>query len=447
MSASDTIVALATSAGKAALAVVRVSGPQTRAVLAGLGVKPGAPRRVKRVSFRDGAGEVFDHGLLLWFSGPRSFTGEDVAELHLHGGRAIVEAAISTAIAAGARLAEPGEFTRRAFENGKLGLDQAEAIADLIDASLRQQAKQAIRQLDGELGARYRGWRERLISPLAELEALVDFPDEGTVGDRSQALREIGRLQEELRAAAVEGSRGRSVREGYRVAIVGPPNAGKSTLFNGLVGRDAAIIADQPGTTRDVIEAVVEIGGYPVLLADTAGLRDTKDVVEGEGVRRARAWADAADRRLWVFEGQGENDGPWGDPDADWRAGDLLVVNKSDRGRELGLDLMAKAETLGLAVARASARSGDVGAVSRWLAKTVQADLSGAEFPAVTRRRHLECLTEAMACLEAVQRDWGSPELAAESMRRAAKALALIVGAVHTEDVLDRVFATFCIGK
>jgi tRNA modification GTPase len=240
-------------------------------------------------TLRDSEGAILDRALVVWFPGPRSFTGEDSAELYLHGGRFVVESVLDALISSGVRLAAPGEFSRRAFANGKLDLAQAEAIADLVDAESEAQARQALDQLRGALGARYTAWREVLIQALARLEVLVDFPDED-IGDAAVGLETslIG-LADALELAMRDGARGERVRDGYRVAIVGPPNAGKSSLFNKLVRREAAIVADAPGTTRDIIETSFDLGGYRVVLADTAGLRFTESLVEGEGVARGRA--------------------------------------------------------------------------------------------------------------------------------------------------------------
>ncbi len=281
----DTIFALATAPGRAAVAVVRISGPGSAQVLRRLSGALPSPRRAVLRRLR-GDEETLDEALILWLPGPASFTGEDSAELHLHGGRATVEAVGETLIALGLRLAEPGEFSRRAFQNGKLDLTQAEAIGDLVDAETEGQRRQALGQLEGELSARYQAWRGRLIQALARLEAAVDFPDE----DLPDALgREVGDrivvLAQELEEALADQGRGERIREGYKVALMGAPNAGKSSLLNRLAGREAAIVTDRPGTTRDVIEVPIVISGFKALLADMAGIRDTDDPVEIEGVR------------------------------------------------------------------------------------------------------------------------------------------------------------------
>lgn len=444
---NDTIAALATAPGKAAVAVVRVSGSETRLALEALGVRAGTPRRAYLRTLRGQDGAVLDRALVIWFPAPHSYTGEDSVELHLHGSRFVVGAILAALVTAGVRLAEPGEFSRRAFANGKMDLTQAEAVADLVDAESEAQARQALDQLRGDLGGRYAAWRDELIRGLARLEVLVDFPED-EVGDALAGLgASLTQLAATLEVAIRDGSRGERVREGYRVAIVGPPNAGKSSLFNRLVMREAAIVADAPGTTRDVIEARMEIEGYVVLLADTAGLRSTDSVVEAEGVRRARRWAAEAARRVWVFDGSSDDEG-WREDVAFWRMGDLCVINKADRqhGRAGGL-VGAEAEGRGLSVLSVSTRDDSVAAVNGWIAREVIAAMAGADFPATTRRRHGLALASAAAAVRRALSGLAQPELAAEDLRLAARALASVTGRIASEDVLEEVFATFCIGK
>lgn len=441
---TDTIFALATAPGRAALAVVRLSGPGAAAALTALAGKLPAPRRASLRKLRDAAGGLIDEALVLWLPGPASYTGEDSAELHLHGGQAVVEAVVDALAAAGLRLAEPGEFTRRAFQNGRLDLAQAEAVADLIDAETTAQARQALDQLGGGLSRRYDAWRELLIESLAVLEAAVDFPDEDLPEDvAARARPHLRILLGELEAALADVDRGRRVREGFRIALIGAPNAGKSSLLNALAGRDAAIVTATPGTTRDVIEVPLVLAGYKVLLADTAGVRETAEAIEAEGVRRARAWAAGADLRLWVVD-QSASGGDWREAAGLARAGDLLLLNKADLAR--GEDGRAASDTdlevLSLSVLSAA----DMAALRTWLEARVVGALSGAEFPAATRLRHAESLTEAA---ERVRRALAQPEpeLAAEDVRLAARALERVSGRVDPEAVLDRVFSSFCIGK
>lgn len=445
---ADTIFALATAAGRAAVAVVRISGPDTRRTVEALAGRAPAPRMAALRRLRHDGVEL-DEALVLRFEGPASYTGEDSAEFHVHGGLAVVEALLSALNGLGLRLAEPGEFTRRAFENGKLDLAQAEGVADLIDAETEAQRRQALGQVGGALSQRYDRWRDLLVQSLAMLEAAVDFPDEDLPEEVAERARPGLRiLADELDAALADVSRGRRVRDGYRIALVGAPNAGKSTLLNGLVERDAAIVTDTPGTTRDVIEVPLVLGGYRVLIADTAGLRETDDAIEAEGVRRARRWSEEADLRLWVVDGfhvkQVE------ELEATVRPGDWLVLNKADIAEAA---ILAEAEGRwreeGLSVFRLSARSETAVADLRaGLADHVSHALSGAEFPAATRLRHAERLSEARGYLARALSEVGlEVELAAEDVRLAARALQKITGRVDPEDVLGRVFSTFCIGK
>ena len=444
----DTIFAPATAAGRAAVAVVRVSGPATLAVVEALAGTAPKPRLAALRTLRHG-GDVLDEALVLRFEGPASYTGEDSAEFHVHGGRAVVEALLRALSDLGLRLAEPGEFTRRAFENGKLDLAQAEGVADLIDAETEAQRRQALGQLGGALGQRYDRWRDLLLKASAMLEAAVDFPDEDLPEEVAARARPALRtLSAELDAALADMTRGRRVRDGYRIALVGAPNAGKSTLLNALVERDAAIVTDTPGTTRDIIEAPLVLGGYKVLLADTAGLRETTDAIEAEGVRRARIWAEEADLRLWVVDGFHVKHATA--LESAVRAGDWLALNKADIADASHLDEAEdRWRRAGLRVVRLSARSAEtVGQLREALARHIEDALSGAEFPAATRLRHAERLAEARSYLGRALSDVGlEVELAAEDVRLAARALEKITGRVDPEDVLGRVFSTFCIGK
>jgi tRNA modification GTPase len=445
---TDTIFALATAPGRGAVAIIRISGPGAREALSAIAGRAGRPGHARVRTLRDAAGDVLDTGLTLFFSAPRSYTGEDCAELHVHGGLGVVDSVTDALLALGLRLAEPGEFTRRAFENGKLDLDQAEAVADLVDAETRNQARQALGQLEGRLGERYKTWRDLLVEALAHLEAAVDFPDEEIpAGVADQARAALERLSGDLDLALADEGRGQRVREGYRVAIVGAPNAGKSSLVNALAGRDAAIVTHIPGATRDVIEVPLVIEGYKVLLADTAGIRVSDEPIEAEGVRRARAWATAADLRLWLVD-QGGDAGAWREALDLVRAGDMLVLNKTDLAAGVDLhEARAAAAALHLETLSVSLLEGRAEALEARLAKRLRQELSGADFPAATRARHEHLLREARGSLGRALDELRDPELAAEDARLAARALARISGRVDAEDVLERVFATFCIGK
>lgn len=444
----DTIFAPATAAGRAAVAVVRVSGPATLSVVESLAGRAPKLRMAALRTLRH-AGVDLDEALVLRFEGPSSYTGEDSAEFHVHGGRAVVEVLLAALSDLGLRLAEPGEFTRRAFENGKLDLAQAEGVADLIDAETEAQRRQALGQVGGALSQRYDRWRDLLVQSLAMLEAAVDFPDEDLPEQVAERARPgLRTLSVELDAALADAERGRRVRDGFRIALVGAPNAGKSTLLNGLVEREAAIVTDTPGTTRDVIEVPLVLAGYKVLVADTAGLRETGDAIEAEGVRRARAWAEEADLRLWVVDGFHVKHAV--KLEGAVRPGDWLVLNKADIADGSALDQAeARWSGQGLKIFRLSARSAEaVSDMREALSIHVTDALSGAEFPAATRLRHAERLREARGYIGRALSEVGlEVELAAEDVRLAARALEKITGRVDPEDVLGRVFSTFCIGK
>jgi tRNA modification GTPase len=433
---TDTIFAPATAAGRSAVAVVRLSGPGTSEAVRALAGRLPAPRRATVRRLRNSGGSVIDEALVLWFPGPASYTGEDCAELHLHGGQAVVGAALEALAGIGLRLADPGEFTRRAFENGKLDLAQAEGVADLIDAETDAQRRQALEQLGGRLSAVQAEWREALTGALAMFEAAVDFPDEEVPADVAARARPIlERLIDDLDAAARDAERGARVRDGFRIALLGAPNAGKSTLMNALAGREAAIVTATPGTTRDIIEVPMVLAGYKVILADTAGIRATHDEIEAEGVRRAEAWGRAADFRIWLVDGYGD---PHPTVPPGMRKGDLILLTKRDLGEGHP----------GLPGSPFTAKSpNDVAWVKGLLEDAVVEALAGAEQPAATRLRHRELLTEASARLKQALSHEESLELAAEDVRLAARALDRITGRIDPEQVLGRIFATFCIGK
>ncbi|HLZ83153.1 MAG TPA: tRNA uridine-5-carboxymethylaminomethyl(34) synthesis GTPase MnmE [Caulobacteraceae bacterium] len=445
---TDTIFALATAAGRAAIAVVRLSGPGTGAILHALCGGALSPRTAVLRSLAGPDGDVLDRALVLWFPGPASYTGEDCGELHLHGGAAVVDGVMAALTILGARLAEAGEFTRRAFENGKLDLDQAEAVADLVNAETTGQARQAVAQLGGALGDRYKAWRRQVTTILAQLEAAVDFPDEALPADIEERARApLDALVRELDEALADGARGRQVREGYRVAVIGAPNAGKSSLFNAMLRRDAAIVTATPGTTRDVIEAPLRLGGYSVVLADMAGVRETGEPIEAEGVRRARLWATAADLRIWVADRAAADDA-WEQVTDLVRPGDLCLLNKSDLApTPAGTRAEAAARRLGLDTATVSLTRGEAEAVWEALSRRVTRDLAGVDFPATTRARHARHLAGARDHLVRAVGMLADPELAAEDVRMAARRLRMVTGEIGVEDVLGEVFATFCIGK
>ena len=436
---NDTIFALASGAGRAAVAVVRLSGAGTGDAVRRLAGSLPAPRMAvaRRLRHPD-TGETLDRALVLWFPGPRSYTGEDCAELHLHGGPAVIAGVAEALVAAGARPAEAGEFTRRAFTHGKMDLTAAEGIADLIAAETAAQRRQALRQAEGGMAALYGGWTGRLTGLLARQEAAIEFETEDLPPDLDAAVgRGAAALRAEMEAHLADGGRGEKLREGLVAAILGAPNTGKSSLLNALVGRDAAIVSARAGTTRDVVEARLDLGGVPVTLADTAGLREASDEIEAEGVRRALLRADSADLRLLVFAADRA-------PDADTLAlvapGALVVMNKTDLGS-------APAEIGGVTPIPVSVRTGDGLAALRDRLTAAAADLARPETATpLTRSRHRAALREALACLAELDAA-GLPELRAECLRAATAALGRITGQVGVEAVLDAVFGEFCIGK
>lgn len=460
---TDTIIALASGAGRAGVAVIRISGPSSAGLLRGL-TRPGGgnvsretslpePRKATTRNLHDDQGEFLDEVLVLWMPGPKSYTGEDVVELHVHGGPAVIEAVVGAALKTRlCRVAEPGEFTRRAFDAGRIDLTQAEAIGDLIDAETEGQRRQAGRLYQGEAARVFEGWRGLLVSAMAALEASIDFPDESDIPGEIDlaALEPIEALAVELEHALGDAGRLRSVREGFRIAILGPPNAGKSSLMNRLARREAAIVSPIAGTTRDVVEVRLVLAGYPVWVADTAGLREASDVIEAEGVRRALERAEEADLRIWVSDAADSvSRETSGSPErlrlGEVRAGDLKVLNKAD------LISAAPAEAGGEGVFVVSARSGagfDV--LERRLSQAVRERLETDEAPLVTRARHRELVEEALAAvergLEGARIGIGA-ELVSEDLRLAARCLGRITGAIDAEDLLDRIFSQFCVGK
>ncbi len=433
----NTIFAVASGAGRGAIAVLRVSGRQTGSVLTRLCGGCPAPRHAALRRLRDGAGETLDRALVLWMPGPASYTGEDSAEFHVHAGKAVVDGVADALVALGCRPAEPGEFTRRAFLNGRMDLVEAEAVADLIEAETAAQRRQALRQLDGGLGAVLDGWASRLKRILAHQEALIDFPDEDLPPALEAAmLADIAALANEMGAYAQDAARGERLREGLTFAVVGPPNVGKSSLINRLSGRDAAIVAPTPGTTRDAIEVRVVLGGVPVTLVDTAGLRETAEPVEAEGVRRARARAVAADLVILVDAVDRSAPGA-AEPIEPGALPVVRVLNK--------VDLAPPAHGIaGLAV---SARTGaGLDRLQAALADHAVALTQAEGPPPLTRARHRAALQEAIVYLGDASTAQ-LPELRAEELRLALVALGRIAGVVGVEDLLDVIFSQFCIGK
>lgn len=436
----DTICALATGALPSAIATIRLSGPSVKniaeAALPGVVLKP---RRATLVTLCSGSAEKIDAGLATFMPGPASYTGEDTLELTLHGGPIIIELALNRLFELGARLAEPGEFTRRAFEAGKLDLTRAEAVADLIEAETEAQHQQAIRQMDGALENLYAGWREELTACLALLEASIDFPDEEDAPDRvdGPVAQKLSELRADLEQALQQGNITERIRDGFRIAILGKPNAGKSTLLNKLAGRDAAIVTDIPGTTRDIVEVRMNLGGYLVWISDTAGLRETDDVVESEGVRRAWKAAESADLRLWLYDAREDFD--WADR---VQPGDLVVANKSD---------LVDSQNVSRETLLISAKHDEgLRTLETRIIDQIKSLHRASPSPLLTRARHRQAITEAQAYLtnaaEGLNVGIGA-ELIAEDVRLASRKLGSLTGHIDADSVLGAVFSSFCIGK
>jgi tRNA modification GTPase len=460
-----TIFAPASAPGRAALAVVRVSGPAAGAALEALGASPPPTARYARLChLRDPvSGAPLDRALVLWFPAPASYTGEDMAEFHVHGGPAVLDGLLGALGALeGVGPAQPGEFTERAFRNDKLDLTAAEAIADLIAAQTAAQRQQALAQLDGGLARTVEAWRSGLIEAMAWLEAGIDFSDQPVPDDMSaEVSHKISEIENEITQYLDDSHRGERLREGLAIAILGAPNVGKSSLLNRLAKRDAAIVSEQAGTTRDVIEVMLDLGGFPVILADTAGLRETGnaggDLIEREGVRRARARAASADLRIVMLDASDPSatldDTLYIVEDEDRPTETVVVLNKADL-----LDEPTNAPAVPHDALSISCHTGaGLDQLLERLEASCAAMLCNREAPALTRQRHRQALED---CAGAVARarpplagpgsaaDLATaPELAAEDLRLAARALGRITGRVDVEDILDVVFREFCIGK
>jgi tRNA modification GTPase len=462
MADRSTIFALSSGRPPAAIAVLRISGAAARFALEQLTGRLQQPRQAALVRVREPAsGEVIDEALALWFPAPHSETGEDVAELQLHGGHAVI-AGVLKALSGidGCRMAEPGEFTRRAFENGKLDLTAVEGLGDLIAAETAAQRRQALRQLQGLIGDRAEAWRQRLIEALALIEARIDFSDEADVPeDLIAPATKIARgLRDEIAAALIDGGRGERLRDGLVVAIAGPPNAGKSTLLNRLARREAAIVSPFAGTTRDVIEVHLELDGYPVTILDTAGIRDSAEPVEQEGIRRARARAAQADLVLWVTDVSVDGRATTKVPPLISDAPPWLVENKIDLLEERTAKRPAADSCPHPLkdefefVFSVSAQHGEgLDALFGALAAFARDHLAAGETTIVTRARHRRALEETVAALDRALAECAlqsaREELIAEELRAATSALGRLTGRVDVEDVLDNIFREFCIGK
>lgn len=443
-SRTDTIFALSSGHGRAGVAVVRISGPRAAASLKALaGVTPPPRETMLRTLTDPLTNEPLDRALVIFFAGPGSFTGEDVAELHIHGGPAVIDGVVSALGALqGLRVAEAGEFTRRAFENGKLDLTEVEGLADLIEAETRAQAVQALRQSDGVLRALYEGWRGDLVEALALVEAALDFSDEADVPalveKKARPVAEI--LRGEIERHLHDHRRGERLRAGFTVVLAGPPNVGKSSLLNALAARDVAIVSEEAGTTRDVLEVHLDLDGLPVTILDTAGIREARGSIEEEGVRRTLARAASADLVLWLVDAAAPQ---WLPPGDLGEAPALTVLNKVDLARAEKV-AGVKGDVLDVSAIEGSG----LGVLTDKLTALAGESLQGSEAPALTRERHRRELERARESLSAfLEGNTQALELRAEDLRTAAHALGRLTGRVDVEDVLDRIFADFCIGK
>lgn len=436
---NQTIYALSSAPGRAGVAVIRVSGPLADACLLLLsGGAPVKPRVATLRTLRDRAGVAIDQGIVLWFPAPSSFTGEDMVEFQVHGGRAILSKILGVlAEFPSSRPAEPGEFTRRAVENGKLDLTQAEALIDLIDAETEAQRSQALRQFGGSLTALYEAWRLRLVKALAWAEAEIDFSDEDLPADLSARTRRVLlEILQEIQKHMSDSRRGEIIREGVFLTVIGPPNAGKSSLINALARRDVAIVAETAGTTRDIIEVRLDLNGYAVIVADTAGLRETAETVESEGVRRALARAGASDLTLLLLDSSAPD--PFaGLPTGIAERASLTVWNK--------IDLPSRRSREGLRLSLQTGEGFDalLAAIGMKVAERLERP---GEAPALTRARHRHALEQATTALERAVIAT-RPELFAEDLRLATRWIGRITGRVDVEELLDVVFRDFCIGK
>jgi tRNA modification GTPase len=437
MTDASTIFALSSAPGRAGVAVIRVSGRSVGNVLDRMVAPRPKPRSaVYRTIQHPRTGEALDRAVVLWFAAPKSETGEDIVEFQVHGSRAVV-AAILSALGEidGCRLAEPGEFARRAFENGKLDLAEIEGLADLIEAETDAQRRQALAQAGGSLSKLYENWRSRLIEIAALTEAAIDFSDEGDVSTSAfaEARNRAVILKDEIAAHLNDGHRGEILRDGFRVALLGPPNAGKSSLLNALARRDAAIVSAEAGTTRDVIEVRLDLGGLPVIVSDTAGIREASSEIEREGIRRSLAAARDADLVIWLAENPESIP-----PLRISRETSLVIRSKADLPHESEFDRLAISATTGAGMDR----------LIEEIARRASQAVGSQSAPALTQARHRQALENALKDIEAFLN--GSPdavELRAEDLRRAAHAIGRITGRIDVEDVLDQIFSRFCIGK
>lgn len=448
MAADDTIFALSTAPGRAGIAVIRVSGLGAQSALTEIcgSMAADPPRTARRAFLRDPlSGERLDDGIVLLFIGPKSFTGEDVVEFHVHGGRAVVAGVLGVlGRLPSMRLAEPGEFTRRAFENGKLDLTEAEGLADLIDAETESQRALALRHMGGALRRAAEGWRSDIIAAQALAEAAIDFSDEADVGAQAlaQARQVAHRLVHTLRSELGDQNRGEILRDGFRVVVAGRPNAGKSSLINRLAGRDAVIVSDEAGTTRDIVELHLNLEGRRVIIADTAGIREAEGKVELEGIRRGLAYARTAHLVLWVVDAMAFDFKLPSDL-LEIQIPVLMVINKCDLAPT---DVVRR---LGFEARYISATTGDgVDVLVEDISKFAAERTEGGTGALIALARHREALHKAeRGLLDFLCIDDHDAEIGAEHLRSASAALGKLTGRIDVEEVLGAIFGRFCIGK
>jgi tRNA modification GTPase len=448
----QTIFALSSGRPPSAISIVRVSGPQAGAALTSFADQIPMPRRATRALLRDANRQPIDDAVVLWFPGPASATGEDVAEFHVHGGRAVLAALFAALSGFGdVRPAEPGEFTRRAFENGKLDLTEAEGLDDLIHADTDRQRRQALRQLKGLLGDKARDWRAQIIEASALIEVGIDFSDEGDVPAEliAPAVAKIKTLRGEIQEVLAAQGRSERLREGLVVAIAGPPNVGKSTLMNQLARREVAIVSPHAGTTRDIIEVQLDLEGYPVTVIDTAGIRETDDPVEREGVRRARARAAEADLVLWMIDAQHEQSPQEGAAPL-WTVRNKIDLDavRADSPKPSQAGVIGQERRLGGDFGISASRGDGIAELISALVGFARDYLGSGEVSLISRARQRKLLEETADSLQrSIEVIGKGEELAAEELRAAAYSLGRLLGRVDVEDILDAIFRDFCIGK
>lgn len=440
---TETIFSLSSAAGRAGVSVFRVSGPDAESIIAAMTKRPCPAPRAAALRKLYKADDLIDEALVLWFPAPASFTGEDCAEFQVHGSLAVIEAMAHAFAALGARQSEAGEFTKRAFDNGKMDLTEAEGLADLIDSETEGQRKQAVRQMQGGLRAIYENWRETLLDALAQIEGEIDFPDEADIPDglSHKAYPYLSSTIASMEKLLTDGAKGERIRAGLDIAIIGAPNAGKSSLINSLAGREAAITSSDAGTTRDIIEVQLTLAGLPVRLSDTAGLREADNAVEAEGVKRAKARAIESDIRIFV---QDSSSNEWDAEALGWLGpNDFCVLNKSDLGAKPDL-LLVPCPVLTIS---AKTQEGLDGLRAQLEARITEM-FSPSQDAGLTRARHRDCVVRAKESASRALENLGyAPELSGDDIRRALHAIKELAGETDIERVFDRIFSRFCVGK